>query len=169
MTLWNSWCLEAACNAQDCTAVRNHGESWFGCEALVCPWGSWAWLGSCSRPCSNPSPDDFCSWSVSHKLSAGETQFAQLRTVGKNCSGTKSIVCFMLNLEGFWYSVVTSCFPSSAHRKWSFHRISWRSLQQEFKKLGLKLSKPKQEQVGSWVKLPGNCCWLSVGLQSSAV
>lgn len=34
---------------------------------------------------------------------AGETHFVQLRTVGNNCSGTKSIVCFMLNLEAFWY------------------------------------------------------------------
>lgn len=47
-------------------------------------------------------------------------------------------------------------FQSSAHRKWTSLRINWKSLQGEFKKLALKLSKPKQEQVGSWLQLPSN-------------
>lgn len=40
-------------------------------------------------------------------------------------------------------------FQSSAHQKWTFLRISWKNLQGGFKKLALKLSKLKQEQVGS--------------------
>lgn len=55
----------------------------------------------------------------------------------------------MLNLEGSCYLIITSFFQSSAHQKWTSLRISWKSLQGEFKKLALKLSKLKQEQVGS--------------------
>lgn len=47
-------------------------------------------------------------------------------------------------------------FQSSAHQKWTSLRINWKSLQGEFKKLALKLSKLKQEQVGSWLQFPSN-------------
>jgi len=75
----------------------------------------------------------------------------------------------MLNLEGSWCLILASLFQSSAHQKWTFLRISWRSLQGEFKKLALKLSKLKQEQVGSLLQLPSNSCWPAEWVQSSSV